>query len=145
MVSATYQVVGVMVVMMTSFNRTYASTLQATHRQVWLSLLWCHCSFLLGPGTHKVVFLCVCPQESVSLVLWKFCNQIPLAFKVKFPGDSQSFCWIPRLENLLWALELLQWCKNLFGIIVLQFVCRLNNSVLLPPNTFFSFLFYISV
>ena len=26
-----------------------------THRQVWVSLLWDHCSFLLGPGAHKVV------------------------------------------------------------------------------------------
>ena len=31
--------------------------------------------------------------------------QIPLAFKVKFPGGSQSLCQIPRLGNLLWALE----------------------------------------
>ena len=29
---------------------------------------------------------------------------------------------IPRLGNLLWALELLKKCKNLFGIIVFQFV-----------------------
>ena len=29
--------------------------------------------------------------------------------KVKFPGGSQSLCQIPRLGNLLWALELLQW------------------------------------
>ena len=28
-----------------------------THRQVWLSLLWGHCSFLLGPGAHKVLFV----------------------------------------------------------------------------------------
>ena len=27
-----------------------------THRQVWLSLLWSHCAFLLGPGVHKVLF-----------------------------------------------------------------------------------------
>ena len=26
-----------------------------THRQVWLSLLWVHCTFLLAPGTHKVL------------------------------------------------------------------------------------------
>ena len=31
--------------------------LLATHRQVWVSLLWDHCSFLLGPGAHKVLFL----------------------------------------------------------------------------------------
>ena len=41
-------------------------------------------------------------QESVSSVLCKFCNQIPLAFKVKFPGGSQSLCHVPGLGNLLW-------------------------------------------
>ena len=69
-------------------------------------------------------FVCVC-QESVSPVLWKLCNWIPLDFKVKFPGSSQSLCWIPRLGNLLWALELLQQCENFFGIIVLQFLGHL--------------------
>ena len=47
---------------------------------------------------------------------------MPLASKVKFPVASQSPCQIPRLGNLLWVLELSQQCKNLFGIIVLQFV-----------------------
>ena len=28
-----------------------------THWQVWVSLLWGHCSFLLGPGMHKVLFV----------------------------------------------------------------------------------------
>ena len=28
-----------------------------THRQVWVSLLWGHCSFFLGPGAHKVLFV----------------------------------------------------------------------------------------
>ena len=27
-----------------------------THGQVWVSLLWGHCSYLLGPGAHKVLF-----------------------------------------------------------------------------------------
>ena len=45
-------------------------------------------------------------QESVSLVLWKFHNQIPLASKVKFPERSQSLSQIPRLGSLLWVLEL---------------------------------------
>ena len=62
-------------------------------------------------------------QESVSQVLWKFYNQIPLAFKVKFSGSSQSLCWIPRLGNLLCTLELSEQWENFFGIIVLQIVC----------------------
>ena len=36
-------------------------------------------------------FVCAL-QESVSPVLCKFCNQIPLLSKVKFSGDSQSLC-----------------------------------------------------
>ena len=28
-----------------------------THGHVWVSLLWGHCSFLLGPGAHKVLFV----------------------------------------------------------------------------------------
>ena len=28
-----------------------------THGQVWVSLLWGHCSFLLGPGAHMVLFV----------------------------------------------------------------------------------------
>ena len=28
-----------------------------SHGQVWISLLWGHCSFLLGPGVHKVLFV----------------------------------------------------------------------------------------
>ena len=58
----------------------------------------------------------------VILISLNLKNQIPLAFKVKFPGGSQSLCWIPSLGNLLWALELSQQCENFFGRIVLQFV-----------------------
>ena len=89
-----------------------------THRQVWLSLSWRHCSFLMDP--RSLGFVCalqdsLCPQAcGISL--------IPLTFNVRFPGDSQSLCWIPRLESLLWCLELSQQCKNFCGIIVLQIV-----------------------
>ena len=40
-----------------------------THRQGWVSLLWYHCSFLLGPGVHKVLFVpskSLFPQSCVS-------------------------------------------------------------------------------
>ena len=40
-----------------------------THGQVWVSLLWGHCSFLLGPGAHKVLFVpskSLFPQSCVS-------------------------------------------------------------------------------
>ena len=69
---------------------------------------------VFNSGSVICMFCFVCThQECVSPVLWKFCNQIQLAFKVKFPGGSQSLCWVPRLGNLLWTLELLQQCKKL--------------------------------
>ena len=40
-----------------------------TPRQVWVSLLWGQCFFLLGPGAHKVLFVSsksVFPQSCVS-------------------------------------------------------------------------------
>ena len=39
------------------------------HRQIWVSLLWGHCSFLLGPGAQGSI--CAL-QESVSPGLCKF-------------------------------------------------------------------------
>ncbi|KAB0338431.1 hypothetical protein FD755_025250 [Muntiacus reevesi] len=40
-----------------------------THRQVWVSLLWDHCSLLLGPGVHKVLFV---PCKSMFPHKWAF-------------------------------------------------------------------------
>ena len=43
-----------------------------THRQVWLSLLWGHYSFLLAPGAHKVLFVSsksLFPQSCGSCVI----------------------------------------------------------------------------
>ena len=51
---------------------------------------------------------CLCPPRLESLfpsVLWKAYNKIPLVFKVRFPGDSQSLCQIPRLGSLTWGSE----------------------------------------
>ena len=77
-----------------------------------------------------------CPgalQESISPVLWKFCNQILLGSKVKFPRGSQSLCQIPRLGNLLGNKF-----KNFTGIIVLQFVGRLLGGSVVGLMVIFS-------
>ena len=58
-------------------------------------------SLLLSPGSWCTQGFVCALQEAVSPVLWTFCIQIPLAFKVKFPGGSQSLCQIPKLGNLL--------------------------------------------
>ena len=79
----------VMEIMATSFRRSHDALLRSvpptlqqattdprlhqrlldTHRQVWVSLLWGHCSFLLGLGVHKVLFvpsMSLLPQSCVS-------------------------------------------------------------------------------
>ena len=43
-------------------------------------------TLLLSPGSWCTQGFVCALQESVSAVLWKFCNQIPLASKVKFSG-----------------------------------------------------------
>ena len=80
--------VEVMKIMVTSFKRSHAqiATLSAPdpaaghcrptppletlgHGQICVSLLWGHCSFLLGPGMHKVLFVpsqSLFPQPCVS-------------------------------------------------------------------------------
>ena len=63
-------------------------------------------SLLLSPGSWCTQGFVCALQESLSPVLCKFYNQIPLASKVKFSGSSQSLCEIPRLGTLLWVLEL---------------------------------------
>ena len=78
----------------TSVKSCLHQTLPKTHREVWLSLLCSHCTLLLSPVCTK---LCLCPPGvSVSPALWKFCYQISLTFKVRFPGHSQATCWISQ-------------------------------------------------
>ena len=72
---------------------------------------------------HKILF----PLRVYSLfppVLWKSCNKRLLDLKVKFPGDSQSPCWIPKMGSLTWRSEPSQRWENFLGIIVLQMVVR---------------------
>ena len=68
---------------------------------------------------------CLCPPRLECLVppvLWKSCNQIPLAFKVRFHGHFQSLCPVPRLGSLTCGSESSQRWEIFFIIIVLQFV-----------------------
>ena len=60
------------------------------------------------------------PRVSVSPVLWKFCNQIPLTFKVIFSRDPQSLCQTPTLG----CQKRFATFENFFGKIVFYFVDR---------------------
>ena len=116
--------VGVMA-MATSFKRTYGSMLwlpellhsvpltlrQATvnpclhwilldtHRQDWLSLLWGHCSFLLGPGEHEALFVpfkSLFPQSSGSPVIKSTALQSPISwgFSVPLPNPQVGISFV---------------------------------------------------
>ena len=66
-----------------------------TNRQFWFSPL-CELLLLSPESWYVQGFVCAIPVSLFPLVLLKFCNQILLTFKVRFPGDSQSFYQIPR-------------------------------------------------
>ena len=109
-------------------NLCLCQRLLDTHRQVCISLLWGHCSFLLGPAVCKVLFV---PSKSLF-------PQSPLASKVKFSGGFQSICQIPRVGNLLWVLELFLtvreflWynCSAIFGLPAWWLYGGINSNLL---------------
>ena len=77
------------------------------------SFLWvlAHVRFCLCLQDWSICF----PQSP-----WKSYNHIPLTFKARFPGDSQSLCQIPRLGCLFWGLAPLQvlwyYCSPVCGL-----------------------------
>ena len=103
--------VGVMPVVVTSFKSAYVSTLVFSapdptsghcrptsvletpgHSQASLTRSLVR-SLLLSPGSwYAQGFVCAFP-ESFPPVLWKFCNQILLAFKIKFELTSSLRYW----------------------------------------------------
>ena len=83
-----------------------------THRQVWVSLLLGHCSFLLGPGAHKVLFV---PSKS----LFPYSCGSPIINTSGLQSQSWGFSVPlpdPQVGNLLWALEVLQQFSNFFKL-----------------------------
>ena len=123
--------VEVMKIMATSLERSHARTgtlsapnpaaghcqptpLQTpdTHRQVWVILLWGHCSFLLGPGAHKVLFVpskslfpqsCVSSGSSVVGLMAtssKRAYAIPKSAAPRAPPSYAVHCWpVPPQET----------------------------------------------
>ena len=115
--------VEVMKIMATSFKRSHACTaalsaptlqlatanpclqqrLLNSQGQVWVSLLWGHCSFLLGPGTHKLLFVpskSLFPQASLSSVgstvglmaTSKRAYAIPSSTTLRAPASAAVHC-----------------------------------------------------
>ena len=75
-----------------------------THAQVWVSLLWRHCSFFLGPDAHKVLFVpskSLFPQSCVSsggsmvglmVTSYKSAYAIPRPAEPRAPVPAAGHC-----------------------------------------------------
>ena len=88
-------------------------TLLNTHRQVWVSHIWGHCSFVLGPGAHKVLFVSsksLFPQSNISssssvvglmATSSKRAYVIPSSAAPRAPAPVAAHCWpLPPQETL---------------------------------------------
>ena len=84
-----------------------------THGHVWASLLWGHCSFLLGRGAHKILSVpskSLLPQSCVSsgasmvgLTMTSSMRSyaIPRAAAPRVPAPVAGHCWlVPPQETL---------------------------------------------
>ena len=84
-----------------------------TPRQVWVSPSWGHCSFLLGPGAHKVLFVpcqSLFPQTCVNsgssmvglmVTSLKRAYAIPQSASPSAPALVAGHCWpVPPQEML---------------------------------------------
>ena len=86
-----------------------------TQRQIWVSLLWGHCSFLLGPVTYTLILIffpseCLFPQSFVnsgnSMVQLmatssKRAYATPRSAAPRAPAPGSVHCWsIPQQKTL---------------------------------------------
>ena len=94
-------------------NPSLCRRLLDTYGQVWVSVLWDHCSFLLGPGAHKVLFVpstSLFPQSCVSsgasmvglmAASSRRVYAIPRSTAPRAPAPAAAHCWpIPPQETL---------------------------------------------
>ena len=166
-----------------SFNKSYAHTAtlsvptlqQATadprlhqrlldaHGKVWVSLLWGHCSFLLGPGVHKVLFVpckSLIPQSCVSsggcmmglmAITLRRAYAIPRSAAPRAPAPVSGHCWpIPLQETFKHSLAPSLW--GLWVLVHTRFVWALWVSLVgmgfdskhdfAPPTILLRFLLY---
>ena len=88
-----------------------------THGQVWVSLLWSHCSLLLGPGVHKVLFgpsTSLFPQSCGSSVVELMVTSSIRAYAI--PSSTPCPCISPLLTHTSARDTQTQFCLSLCGI-----------------------------
>ena len=100
-----------------------------THRKVWVSFLWGHCSFLLCSGAHKVLFVpskSLFPESDVSSgdsMLGLMATSSKRAYATtrsaapRAPAPASGHCWsIPLQETLKHSKAGL--AQSLWGLLV---------------------------
>ena len=97
-----------------------------THGQVWVSLLWGHCSFLLGPGAHKVLFVPSkslfpqsCGSSGGSMVRLMVTSSKRAYAAPRAPAPAAVHCWpVPAFQNTERQVQLglcvVSWCTQGF-------------------------------
>jgi len=111
-----------------------------THRQVWVSLLWNHCSFLLVPGAHKVLFVLSkslfsqshvssgCSMVGLMATSSKRACAIHRSAAPRAPAFVASRCWpIPPQEMLKHSKAGL--AQSLWSLLVCTRFCLSPPSV----------------
>ena len=96
-----------------------------THGQVWLSLLWGLCSFLMGPGVHNVLFVPIkslFPQSCVSCA--SLCS-VQLLSHVRLFASP----WIAALQASLSITD----SQNFLKLIFNESVMPSNHHILCCP------------
>ena len=149
--------VEVMKIMVTSCKRSHACTatlsapnpaaghhahqrLLDTPGQIWVSLLWGHCTFLLGPGAHQVLFVpskSLFPQSCVSsggsmvglmVTSSKRAYAIPRSTAPRAPAPTAVHCW-PYLLRRHPNTVLSQSLRGLCILVHTRFVWTLWTSL----------------
>ena len=110
-----------------------------THGQVWVSHLWSHCSFFLGPGAHKVLFVpskSLFPQSCVSsgssmvglmATSSKRAYAIPRSTAPRAPAPAAVHCWPVPLQETHTVLSQSLW--GLWVLLCTRFVWALWASL----------------
>ena len=109
------------------------------YRQVWIRLLWGHCSFFLGSGAHR---FCLCPSRVCFPVLCKFwllygglmatsskwAYAVPRSAAPRAPALQQSPA-DPYLHRRHWNTALAQSLWGLWVLVCTRFVWALQVSL----------------
>ena len=132
-----------------------------THRRVWVSLLWGHCSFLLGSGACRILFVppkslfpqfCVSSGGSVLGLMAtssKRAYAIPRSAAPRAPTPVTGHCWHSntqkaglRAQSLWGLLVCARFCLSWASLVGMGFDTKRDFA---PPPPPFCWGFYFAL